>query len=134
MPLDTRKTAHITAKLRTILAGRGQQITLVLRNPDNTTKTLSVYAIWREAQDADPTLNPPHGGVPGAPSTGGQDDIVSEFLAEDITLAQLRAVIYAAPATLLASEPATRYILTGITPKGMLPGGDRYIVTWTRQR
>jgi hypothetical protein len=134
MPLDTRKTAHITSKLRTILAGRGQQITMTLRKSDNTTTTLSIYGIWREAVDADPTMNPPSGGVPGAPNAGGQDDIVSEFLAEDITLAQLRSVIYAAPATLLNSEPATRYIPTGITPKGMLPGGDRYIVTWTRQR
>ena len=38
------------------------------------------------------------------------------------------AVVYAAPQTPTASEPANRYVLTSITPKGIMAGGDRYVV------
>jgi hypothetical protein len=134
MPLDTRKLKHIAAKLTPITQGRTQQITLVLRNPDGTTQTIQKPAIWRQAQDADPTLNPPSGSVPGSPHTGGVEDIVSLFNQTDISLSQLRSCIYAYPTSPLSSEPANRYLLTSVTPKGMQPGGDRFIVTWTRQR
>jgi hypothetical protein len=55
------------------------------------------------------------------------------FRASDITLQQLRSVIYA---TVDPENNATanRFRLTSVVPKGIMPGGDRYLCTFNRQR
>lgn len=129
MPLTTIRANHIKNKLPKITQGRTQLIDLTLKNPDGTTWTLSVNAIWKPDHDVDPVLS-----AIGPRAASVADDIVSVFLQSDVTLAQLRACIYAQPHTPIGAEIANRYILMSITPKGLLPGGDRFVCTWTRQR
>jgi hypothetical protein len=123
MPLTPRKLAHMAALWPRILQGRTQSVTLVCKNPDGSTSPLVVDAIWRVQGDDDPSLVRRAG-----------NDILAIFLAADVSLAQLRFTVYAAPTTPTGAEPATRYIITSITPKGFPPGADRLQVTLTRQR
>jgi hypothetical protein len=131
MPLDSRKIAHIKAKIALINLGRTQPICWVLKNADGSTTTHTVDTLWGPAQDADPTLGTPQSGTL---AVGTSDDVLASVQGADLSLAQLRACIYAYPQSALDDEPASRYIITTITPKGMMTGGDRYVVTLTRQR
>ncbi len=132
MPLDTRKIAHIKANMKKVLIGRTQSVLLTIRNADGSTTTLpSINAIWRVMEDQDPIYDPA--------GTGGDDvktaDVVGLFNIADVSYTTMRQVIYA---ELAANQPgpavATRYLPTSITPKGIVPGGDRLIVTFDRQR
>lgn len=131
MPLDARKIAHIKAKIPLINQGRTQPIAWVLKNADGSTTTHVIDTLWGPAQDADPTLGTPQSGTL---AVGTADDILASVNGTDLSLAQLRSCIYATPQSPLADEPASRYLITTITPKGMMAGGDRYVVTLTRQR
>lgn len=129
MPLDAFKSAHILAKLALIDMGRTQQIVLTLKLANGTTTQLIVPAIWKPYHDMDPSL------MEAGPGTGtSEDDILASFNLADVSLAQMRSCIYAYPQTPTGAEPANRYIVTSITPKGLLPGGDRIVVTFDRQR
>lgn len=134
MPLDTRHINHIKNKMARTRVGRTQTVALVLKLPDNTTSTLTADALWRPMVDADPSLAPANRVVLGDAGLGGSGDVLASFLATDVTLAQLRSCIYAYPASPYPDEPATRYLITSITPRGMMAGGDRYVCTFTRQR
>jgi hypothetical protein len=132
MPLTARKIAHIKANLVKIFAGRTQQVLLTIRNADGSTTTLpTLNAIWRAMEDQDPIYDPA--------GTGGDDikvaDVVALFNLADISYSQMRQCVWA---ELVPGQPgpaiATRYLPTSITPKGIIPGGDRLIVTFDRQR
>lgn len=131
MPLDARKTKHIQANLKKLMSGRTQSVVLTLAQAGGGTTTLTVNAIWRPGEDQDPVYDP--GGA------GGDDlkvaDVTAMFNLADVSYAQMRSCVYA---QLAAGQPgpsfATRYLPTAIFVKGMIPGGDRMIVTFDRQR
>ncbi|MGI8825265.1 MAG: hypothetical protein ACR2JC_06440 [Chloroflexota bacterium] len=123
MPLNPAKAKHITAKLNALFLQRAQPVTLTLLAPGGATSTLTINAIFRLEQDADPTL--------------GKEIVDAIMLCRtaDVTLAQLRSCIYVQPAANSAAALlASKYLITSILPKGILPGGDRYIVSLDRQR
>jgi hypothetical protein len=134
MPLTPSKAKHIAAKLRAVALGRTQLITLTLRTPAGGTTTMTIPMIWKPAEDADPSMVPPGSGTPGFTNIDQTADIVAIALQQDISLAQIRAVISAQPASPTGAEVANRYILTSDTPKGITPGGDRLLLTFRRQR
>lgn len=130
MPLTPRAASHIKAKLALMWEGRTQPIVFTLRTVTGGvpgTTTLTVDAVWHVNDDADPAYSETAGRRP-------LPDILAMVNAADITLAQLRSCLYAAPQSLLANEPATRYLITAIQPKGTMAGGDRYMLTLARQR
>jgi hypothetical protein len=123
MPLTPAKLKHMAKLWPKVLAQRTQQITLHCKNPDGTTHDLVVNAVWRATQDADPVLG-----------HAAQSDILAMFMESDISLATLRSVIYAAPVTPTGAEPAQRYIITALAPRGFPVGTDRIFATLQRQR
>ncbi|HZU13905.1 MAG TPA: hypothetical protein VFB58_13770 [Chloroflexota bacterium] len=127
MPLTPRNIAHIQAKLATIWEGRTQPVVFTLRQAGGGTTTLTVNALWHPNADLDPAYADPQGHAPGA-------DVLCMVAGTDMTLQQIRSALYAAPQSLLANEPATRYLITSLTPRGTMAGGDRYVLTLTRQR
>lgn len=124
MPLTPKKLAHMAKLYPKILAERTQPIVLGIKHADGTVTTTTVNAIWRATQDADPVLS---GSVAGT-------DILAMFMESDISLATLRSVVYAYPQTPVGSEPATRYLITALAPRGFPVGTDRIFVTLRRQR
>lgn len=124
MPLTAKKLAHMAALYPKILQQRTQPITLVCKNPDGSTTPITVDAIWRAGQDADPALT----------GATGQTDVLAMFLESDVSLATLRSVVYASPQTPVGAEPATRYLITALAPRGFPVGTDRIFVTLRRQR
>jgi hypothetical protein len=123
MPLTGKKLAHIAGLYTKILQGRTQSITMVCRNPDGSTTTHTVTGIWRPSQDSDPVIS---GQVAAA-------DVLAMFMETDIDLATLRSVIYAHPTTPFSAEPATRYTITALAPRGFPAGTDRIFISLRRQ-
>lgn len=123
MPLTAKKLAHLASLYPKILQGRSQPITLVCKNPDGSTTTIEKTGIWRVVQDADPVIT----GQVASP------DILAMFLESDVSLATLRSVISAYPTTPAGAEPAERYTITAIAPRGLQPGADRIFVSLRRQ-
>src|SRR5579859_358617 len=130
MPLTASKLAHLNAKLAILFDQRAQQVTLTLKNADGSTTTLTINGIFRLGADFDPTMDlAPHGS-----ELKGADAILMVHEA-DVTYAQIRACIYVTVTTPAGADAmASRYIVTSIEPKGMGPGGDRYILSLDRQR
>lgn len=124
MPLTAKKLAHMAKLYPKILQGRTQSITLGIKHPDGTVTTTTVNGIWRAMQDADPVLT---GSV-------AQTDILAMFMESDVSLATLRSVAYAYPTTSTGAEPASRYLITALAPRGFPVGTDRIFVTLRRQR
>jgi hypothetical protein len=134
MPLSTSKIRHIQANLKRVMAGRTQSVILTLALPGGGTTTLTVPAVWRPVEDQDPDYDP--GGMGGASGNDlAEADVVAMFNIADVSYAQMRSCVYV---QLAAGQPgpafATRYIPTAIFVKGMVPGGDRLIVSFDRQR
>jgi len=131
MPLDARKIAHIMEKWPMVVLGRQQQIVLTLRtNAGNLDITVPV--LWKVMDDRDPTLTQENHVIPAG--LGGQSDAVGIFLQSDVTYQQLRGCIFAqlAPGS-PAPDVATKFILAGIEPYGIIPGQGRYYTLWQRQ-
>jgi hypothetical protein len=129
MPLTARKIAHIKAKQALLLEARSQPVYLTCKRADGTTYQKTVNAIWREMADYDPTLDQQALNDDAA----NYADIHALFLTSDIDLATLRSVVYATVDP-VSSATATRFRLTSVALKGMMPGGDRYYCTFNRQR
>lgn len=130
MPLNPRKLAHLAANRTRIFASRAEPITFTIRNPNNSTSTLTINAIFRSMADEDPSTvrAPPLSDIHGA-------DAILEANLSDISLTQLRATITLARAPGAAGATfASTFMITSIAVKGIPPGGDRWIVTLTRQR
>jgi hypothetical protein len=111
--------------------GRAQTVILTCRTPTGGTSTITTTAVWRVMGDFDPTLE---GATNSLTHLGAEPDINAIFDAAQITLAQLRSVLYATlgqDAT--GAQPAERYVLLDVEPIGMLPGGDRFFTKWSRQ-
>jgi hypothetical protein len=123
MPLTARKLAHMQALYTKILQERSQSITLVCKNPDGSTSTIQRTGIWRVVQDADPAIA---GQVNSA-------DVLAMFLESDVSLATLRSVIYAYPTTPTGADPAERYTITSLAPRGFPVGADRIFISLRRQ-
>jgi hypothetical protein len=131
LPLTTSKIAHIQARLRKVMQGRTQLVDLTLQSTPTTQTTLTVPAVWRVQEDQDPIFDPA--------GTGGDDakiaDVIALFNIQDVTFAQMRSCVYA---QLHPGQPgppiATRFLPTSIEVKGLMPGGDRILVTFDRQR
>jgi hypothetical protein len=132
MTLTPAKLAHIDALMRRTWAGRSQLVDLTIRNPDGSTATLTVTALWDPVQDADPSLGPAYG--EGA-AQFGDVDVQAVFFVADISLAQLRSCLHAQlhPGEGQGAQPATRYTLTALTIHGIRPGGSRFFTEWIRQ-
>jgi hypothetical protein len=124
MTLTAKKLAHMAKLYPKILQQRTQSITLVCKNADGSTTPREVDGIWRAMQDADPALT----------GATGQTDILAMFLESDVSLATLRSVAYAYPTTPQGAEPAGRYLITALAPRGFPVGTDRIFVTLRRQR
>lgn len=122
MPLNARKLAHMAKLYTKVLAGRSENITLVCKNADGSTSTITANGIWRPVQDADPVLGPAAGA-----------DVLAMFLETDVSLATLRSVIYAHPTTPIGAEPAVRYSIIALAPRGFPPGTDRIFISLRRQ-
>jgi hypothetical protein len=120
---------HITAKLDAIWQNRTIQMRLVLRQPDGGTVTLTVNGIFKLIQDEDPTIF-----VQQGLDSIHNADAVALLKTDDITLSQIRGCMYLEPQTTWGSSIVTRYLVTGVAMKGMLPGGDRYVLSLDRQR
>lgn len=132
MPLTPAKLAHLRATIDRSWQGRTQRVRLTRRTAAGGTATMDLTAIWRPAQDADPSFGPAYG------EGGGQlqiADVVAVFRVADIAYQQLRATLYAelVPGEGAGVEPAGRYVLTSIAVRGMQPGGSRYLTYWIRQ-
>jgi hypothetical protein len=123
MPLTSRKLAHIAALYGRAMTGRSQSITLHCKQPDGSVTTITATGIWRPMQDADPVIA---GQV-------GTADVLAMFLETEVSLATLRSVIYAYPTTPTGAEPADRYTITALAPRGFPVGTDRIFLTLRRQ-
>ena len=130
MPLTTRKLNHIAAKYAKVFAGRAQGVILTLRTSAGGTTTLTVNAIWRVMGDFDPTLSQQ---IADIETRATQPDVIAEFLATDVTLAQLRATISLTLAAGVGAQPAQKYTVSLIEVRGLAPGGDRFNVHCMRQ-
>lgn len=133
MVLTTRKIKHIQANVKRQHAGRQQLVTLTLRviSPPATTATLQVNCVWRPQSAADQTLEGPANHLI---QYGVDADAYSIFNAADISLDQLRAVLFLELTDPTPShEPGQKYTLIDVTPIGMAPGYSRYYATWTKQ-
>jgi len=104
-------------------------VALTFRNTDGSSWTKIVNAIWRVMADNQEVLE---GAANQRQMIGVEPTINGMFLAADITLAQLRSVMYAQPID-STGQPGTQYTLTNVQPIGMQPGGDRIFTIWTRQ-
>jgi len=125
MPLTTKKLAHMATLWKRSLANRQQTISLICKNSDGSTTTITKPAVWRVVDDADPVL-------PGI--TSAQADVIAMFMLTDISLAQLRSVTAMYPSSPQGSEPANRYRIVSLAPRGFPVGQDRIFVTLKRQR
>jgi hypothetical protein len=132
MPLTASKAAHINAVLRRSWAQRSQLVDLHLRTAGGGTTILTVAAIWRVLQDTDPSLGPAYGDTA---KQMGDVDVSAVFFVADVSLAQLRSCLWAQLAAGQGTgvQPATKYTLTSVEVKGLLPGGSRYLTHWIRQ-
>lgn len=131
MPLTPAKSQHIKDKLRQILLGRTQLVSLTCRNADGSNRVVGVNAVWRVQEDNDPTYDPGGG---GADEWKGAD-VVALFLLADIDYPTMRSCVYAELAAGQSGpQVATRYLPTGIQVKGIAAGGDRLVVAFDRQR
>jgi hypothetical protein len=132
MPLTVQKAAHINTMLRKAWAQRSQTVDLHLRIAGGGTSVLTVSSIWRVLQDADPSLGPAYGDTA---KQMGDVDVSAIFFVADVTLAQMRSCLYAqlTAGQGIGVQPATKYTLTSIEVKGLLPGGSRYLTHWIRQ-
>jgi len=130
MPLTPAKTRHIIGKYKQIFAGRTQLVNLTCKNPDGTTRVVAITAVLRPTTDLDPSIE----------ATPGRDvlhsgDAVMHCLLSDVSLATLRSCIAVELATHgTGIEPASRYLINTIQSKGMVPGGDRFVISLVRQR
>lgn len=130
MPLTARKLAHISAMYQKIFASRSQQVILTMRTSAGGTTTLTVKSVFRVMGDMDPTLSQTAADVETRATT---PDVIAEFLATDVTLPQLRSVIYLALSAGVGAQPAQKYIIAAIDVRGMAPGGDRFQCHCRRQ-
>lgn len=105
-----------------VFQDRTQSIALHCKQPDGSLMTVTKTGIWRVLSDADPVM-----GARG-------NDALAMFKSTDVTLTQLRSVAYAHPTTPQGPEPATRYTITSIAPRGFPVGEDRIFVSFKRQR
>lgn len=131
--LTPQKLAHIDAMIAKAQAGRTQLVDLTLRQTDGSTSVLTVPALWRAVQDADPSLGPSYGETA---AREGDADIIAVFNVSDVSFHQLRSCIYASlhPGEGQGVEPAHRYVNVAIEVKGIKPGGTRYLTHWIRQQ
>ena len=130
MPLNTRKLAHLAQQNAKLFDARAQPITLVCRNRDGSTGSITIQAIWRILGDYDPVMEAP---TQSTTRLGTSDDVLAEILTSAVTLQQLRSCLYAYPGPSAPPEPATKYIPTNIEIAGMIPGGSRYFVSFAQQ-
>jgi hypothetical protein len=132
MTLSSAKLDHIDATVRRSWASRMQSVDLTLRHEDSSTSVLTVPAIWRVVQDADPSLGPAYG---EGPASFGDVDVQAVFFVADVTYDQLRACIHAQlhPGQGQGMEPASSYTLAAITVHGIRPGGSRFLTQWIRR-
>ena len=80
--------------------------------------------------DMDPTLSQTAADIE---TRATQPDVIAEFLETDVTLAQLRSVLYITLSAGVGAQPAQKYIIAAIDVRGMPPGGDRFVVNCMRQ-
>jgi hypothetical protein len=132
MPLTSAKAAHLNAMIRKSWVQRSQLVDLHLRTAGGGTTVLTVTSIWRVLQDADPNLGPAYGDTS---KQMGDVDVSAVFFVADVTLAQLRSCLWAqlTAGQGVGVQPATKYTLTSVEVKGILPGGSRYLTHWIRQ-
>jgi hypothetical protein len=130
MPLTTRKLAHISAMYQKIFATRSQQVVLTMRTSAGGTTTLTLKSVFRVMGDMDPTLSQTAADVETRATT---PDVIAEFLETDVTLPQLRSVIYLTLSAGVGAQPAQKYIIAAIDVRGMAPGGDRFLCHCMRQ-
>jgi hypothetical protein len=131
MTLTPAKLTHLTATIRRSWAGRSQLVDLTCRQSGGSTTVLTVPAIWRVIQDADPSLEPAYGESAAAYADA---DIQAVFLLADLTYHQLRSCISAQlhPGEGIGMQPATTFTLTNIQLRGLQPGGSRFLTLWVR--
>jgi ABC-type uncharacterized transport system involved in gliding motility auxiliary subunit len=130
MPLTTRKLTHISAMYQKIFASRSQQVVLTMRTSIGGTTTLQIKSVFRVMGDMDPTLSQTAADVETRATT---PDVIAEFLETDVTLPQLRSVIYLTLAAGVGAQPAQKYTIAAIDVRGMAPGGDRFLCHCMRQ-
>jgi hypothetical protein len=130
MPLTARKLAHLTGMYTKVFQQRSQQVVLTMRTGAGGTTTLTVKAVWRVQGDMDPTLSQTAADIE---TRATQPDVIAEFLQADVTLAQLRSVMYITLSAGVGAQPATKYTIAAIDVRGMPPGGDRFVVNCMRQ-
>ena len=131
MPFDTFKQTHVKTKLATIMSGRTQSVVLTLNLQGGGTTTLTVNAIWRVQEDQDPDFDPAGHQLGDVKNS----DVLAMFNMTDVSYDQMRSVAYA---VLANGQPgpdvAVRFIPNFILVRGMVPGGDRILVGFDRQR
>lgn len=130
MPLTTRKIAHIVAMYQKVFAQRSQSVILTMRTSAGGTTTLTVNAVWRVMGDQDPSLTQ---SVADVETRGSLPDVYAEFLETDVTLAQLRSVLWITLTAGVGAQPAQKYFINAIEVRGMQPGGNRFNVHCMRQ-
>jgi hypothetical protein len=131
VPLTAAKLAHLTALYAKVVLFRQQAVTLTLRQSGGGTTTLGVNCVFKPLADLDPAFDPVGAGISDIKGA----DAYAMFLETDVTLAQLRSCLYLTINSPVGSDlVASRYIPTSIAAKGLPAGGDRYLVTFERQR